>query len=330
MVKNFLKLFFISLLLFAIVSCDDDDSDDIITPPPVENSTFTSENIKEGHVFFNFATEEGVQVLNTDWDLKFEDVHRSPEFFLNPDSLTAHGYAMIYNSGELDLAAVTTIDPDLYTTDPDTTITGDNWYVYDMGSHTLTTKGFVYVFKGVDGTQVKFRLDDYDIGVFMLSYAVYDEGTSTFGDVQSIEVYVSQGKALFSFSGGTLTPTTWDIEMGIILLIEGAPFPMKMPSILQSRNGMVGIKIFEDQEFDDVDPITLADDDFEMDTATDFVIGDQWFDYDGETHRVTSKGHIYAIKTTDGQRGKFKILSYYHEETNVSGHMKIEYLMIEE
>ncbi|RMH71257.1 MAG: hypothetical protein D6675_07165 [Gemmatimonadetes bacterium] len=315
MLKRLLLLLFTLTLTFGFIACDDDDGGDIVGPGDTTNPTFTSNNIKDGSVYFNFRDASYVQVDDDVFDLKFKEISRSPEFFLNDN-------VQIYEAGT-DFDAVTSVDTGMYTDDPDTSITGGNWYNYDFMTHTLSTKGIVYVIKTTRDTHAKMRIDDYDNGVFMIRYALYD-GT-TFGATHQAEVGLVNDEGHFAFVD---VPSQWDIKMGIILLwVEDGGFAgyMNLPGIM--LNDGVGVVTITDQTFEEVDPTTLPESAFQTDTATEYVIGDTWFEYDGETHIVTSRGYTYAVKLADGSRAKFRVLTYYNEETNESGYMKIEYVL---
>lgn len=67
------------------------------------------------------------------------------------------------------------------------------------------------------------------------------------------------------------------------------------------------------------------------DTVSGDIIGsrneaiDRWFNYKWLTHKLTSRGEVYAIRTADGRYAKMRILNYYCKG-DVSGCITIEYV----
>ena len=52
--------------------------------------------------------------------------------------------------------------------------------------------------------------------------------------------------------------------------------------------------------------------------------GVPWYDYDRSTHVLTPRPIVFVIDTTDGFV-KLEFISYYHPETEVSGHMSLRF-----
>jgi hypothetical protein len=49
-----------------------------------------------------------------------------------------------------------------------------------------------------------------------------------------------------------------------------------------------------------------------------------WYNYDSQTHSLSSKEEVYMIQIEADKYTKFQILNYYNED-NVSGHFTIKY-----
>lgn len=320
--KTFFYFALISLLAFAIVGCDDDK--ETVGPDVTDYDTYQSSNIKESAVYYSFDNEAQAHI----WDVKFGAYggFGSPEFYLNPTHLGT-GHVMIYDTGMTDFAAVSELpDEAEMTTDPDTEITGANWYSYNPQNHTTPSNELVYIVKMANDHFVKFQIMDYDHGTntFVLDYALYDANASAFSTSQSTEItHADEEEIYFSFTEGQLeADVAWDVKMCTIYTEVEEGFKVLFPAIVLNREGNVMAKVISEQDFADVDPATVTG--MQTDTDDSYVIGSDWFDYDSNSHFVTSKGHTYVVQTHSGQMGKFQIVNYYNE-SGASGFMKIEY-----
>ncbi len=66
-----------------------------------------------------------------------------------------------------------------------------------------------------------------------------------------------------------------------------------------------------------------------MQTATTYSANkafEGWYDMDGMPPTLTSKNHIYIVKTVDGKYAKMLITSYYDPTSNASGFISFDYL----
>jgi hypothetical protein len=311
-------LFAVSLAFFA--GCSKDDTDPV-TPPVTENPTFSTTNVKNDAVYFSFDAKSEVKM----WDLFFTKVGPSPEFYLNPARL-ANTRVTIYNTTETDFAAVTSFNPAELTVDADTSVSGGNWYDYNMSTHQLTSKGLVYIMQTSGDNIVKFKVDSYDntAGTMTITYAMFNKTATTFGETQTAVVNPAAPGTYFSFSKGAVQNNpNWDIKMTTVLTQpEGSPFPVSFPAVLLNNTNGVLAKSIADREFDAVNATTETG--LTTDVTDVYVIGTDWFNYDMATHRVSSKSQPYVLQTISGKRTKFRILNYYNDN-NESGYIKLEY-----
>lgn len=310
-------LFALSLTMFA--GCSKDETDPV-TPPTTENPTFASTNVKNEAVYFSFDSKNTVEI----WDLVFMKAGPSPEFYLNP-ALLANTHVMIANTAETNFDAVTSFDPAVLNVDADTTISGGNWYNYNMTTHQLTSKGLVYLLQTSGDNVVKFTIDSYDntAGTMTVKYALYNKTSSTFGAAQTAVINPATA-TYFSFAKGAIANNThWDVKLTTILTTpEGSPFPVSFPAVLLNTAGNVKAKAISNKEFAAVNALTETG--LVADMPEMLVIGTDWFNYDQTTHRLSSKNHTYVLETMAAKRTKFRILNYY-DDNNESGHIKLEY-----
>jgi len=316
--KALQKLVIIVLAISVFFACENKKN-------PAKNedgnyATMQTTNIKEGAVYFNFSDEQAVPV----YDLKFGTYNRSPEFYLNP-ALLGEGHLEIYVVEGKDLAEVDTVADASFSTDADTSVSGDGWYNYDFQTHTLSAKQNVYVLKTATGAIYKFQITDYKAdGSYDIKYAAWDAEGNTFGSESTVNVAGSAAaEVFFSFVNGVITPTVWDIKLCIIqTFVPEAGFSMSFPAILlNSEEGVAGT-VVTDQAFADVDKNAVSG--LKLENPEETIVGSDWFDYDSNTHRVVSKDLTYVIQTSGAERVKFHITNYYNED-GVSGFMTLEY-----
>jgi len=83
------------------------------------------------------------------------------------------------------------------------------------------------------------------------------------------------------------------------------------------------------EETNDFDGLGTAPPDmggsYEVDSITS-VFGD-WYDYNGETHELTTRNHVYVLKLDSDSYFKLRITNFYKviEDAPVSGWITIEY-----
>ena len=97
---------------------------------------------------------------------------------------------------------------------------------------------------------------------------------------------------------------------------------VSFPGIMLNTEENVAAKVIDNKSFDAVDAV--AETGLVTDTPVDAVIGTDWFDYNQDNHRVTSKNHTYVLQTAGGKRTKFRVLNYYNS-SNQSGYMTLEF-----
>ncbi|MFZ1683757.1 MAG: HmuY family protein [Candidatus Zixiibacteriota bacterium] len=210
----------------------------------------------------------------------------------------------------------------------------DNWYVYDPVHHTLNNNQNVYTMVDAKGhNYLKFRIDSLvgaamppDMGTVYLTYYYNTTADSKdlSGGTTSVVIPVGMNTVYFDFSAGTVvTPadpkasTDWDLMFSSYNVGQNS-----------GPNGPAGACA----TFYVFDYITPASN---IDAVTDVYAGqaaapmfgdasssvfytnssDNWYNYDGATHQLTSKNYVYLLKT-GGKLYKMQIVSYY---ANVGG-----------
>ncbi len=307
----------LALIALTVMSCDKEDT--IVDQPVTENPTFTSANVKEGAVYYSFDTKQSVPV----WDLVFKSNGPSPDFYLNTLKIGGKQVVGIYSTDLTDFEAVTSANLAQISSDTDVNISGGNWYNYDMNTHQISSKGLVYVVYGASDYMYKFRIEGYTANVYTLKYARYNSSSKTFEAAKTAAVDKTAGEAMFSFAQGLVAEQkNWDVKLTIIPTEIPSAGIFSFPGIMLNSEKNVAAKTITDKQFADVDAAATTG--LVSDTPEAAVIGTDWFNYDQNTHIITSKGHTYVLQTAGGKRTKFRVINYYNND-NQSGYFKIEH-----
>ena len=321
--KQYLNIF--AILAFAvIVSNCSKNSASPVGPGATSNPTFQTSSVKLGSVYFSFDNNaEAPQ-----WDVKFGAYTSPPSPYPVPMLFTNYGklgdsYVTVYNTQQTSLSVVQKVTNPAFKRDTDTSVLGGNWFNYDGITHTLSSKGFVYLVKGSDGVIYKFRIDSQTGNTFALSYAGM-KSDSSWGATQSLNIDFSSGEQYLNFAKGTVTQKPWDIKCTIIM-VPTPIGPMSYPGIEMNGAANVTGKVVDGTAFAAVDPSTVSG--LQADKDTSFVIGTNCLNYDENSHLLNPfANRTFVVSTATGRRAKFQMLSYYNDG-GASGFMKFEYVV---
>lgn len=331
--KRILSLLLMAGVLAFAVGCSDDDDDDNNNPiiPGDESKTaVVNGNSYEDYGTFNLLTEAatvrtGEELDNaTDWHIRFQRTEGSINANLD---LKAINLADTDLEDPTDFEAITElpdIQEDEWFTPGEVRYVMDGWYNYNTETHQVTGTERVFAFRANDGEYYKFMVTSDEVHGANMGQAIVDV-TVTF-DVANGGLYAenpqtvtledtnADGQIFFSFAQGAsievsdpVNSTEWDIWF------DG--FDAKVNSGV-SGPGSAGVYPIY-QEVGTFEELTAKPMDmgasYEVDMA--ITLFDGWYDYSGETHMLSSVGHVYLIKVNDDNVFKLTILSYY-DETN--------------
>lgn len=196
----------------------------------------------------------------------------------------------------------------------------DTWYNYNPQTHELTANQYVYSMVDAEGDNyVKFRVDSIvgagfppDMGTVHITYFYQGTASSTdlSGTLEEAAITVGPGTGYFDFSTGTqVTPadpstsTGWDIAFSDYNCMQNS-----------GPNGPGQCAAFPAYG-ELVDPTDIAG--FTAQPAGAPLFPDipesamtEWYDYNPQTHQLTSKSHVYLIMSS-GLVYKMRIDSYY-------------------
>lgn len=325
------------LLLAALIaaSCSDDKGTN--PPPAPEPGAFTDSTVFDPATGIyttivngsSTTTPQGFSMDNTlsaatSWDIKFKRTY-----------INLNGGASAEEGGIVkgaDLGAVVFDDVVLADTTGlawavDTAkLVIDAWYSYNFQTHQLTPTRYVYTMIDAEGDNyIKCRIDSMvgagmaNPGVVWLSYYYNPtaNATSLNGTIVNGSVNVTSGTGYFDFSTGTqVTPANPATSTGWDLKIEG--YDIKMNGGSNGSGSCMALPFYLTM----TDPTDLASVTMQPpspmfpDFNNSILHGDltddtrNWYDYNGTTHQITSKGHVYVIDTGVNVY-KLKITGYY-------------------
>ncbi|MBD3403924.1 hypothetical protein GF420_13615 [candidate division GN15 bacterium] len=204
----------------------------------------------------------------------------------------------------------------------------DSFYTYDFITHQIEMTGYVYAMLDAEGDNfVKFRVDSItgggappNMGTVWLTYVYQPTANSTdlSGATKTGSVTVGMTEGYFDFSSGSqVTPSTpnnsaeWDLKFAAYEIMQNC-----------GPNGSGSCAVFpaytELGSKDDIDAFAAMPANAQM--FPDFVGSvfngsltdgnELWYDYDGQTHTLSSKSHVYLVRTADAVY-KLEIESYY-------------------
>jgi hypothetical protein len=338
-VKHTRILFLIAILLVGIVGCSSTSNPVASKPANTATSTWVDSTggFWRSHVDassysafagFSFTSKDTVtsgvpKVASSLWDIAF----RRDVIKLNGGTSTNNGGDCIgADLGAVDFTGVTKADSASATWSPDAIAYFiDNWYDYNTLTHALTMNRRVYSMLDASGHHyVKFQIDSLkgagappNMGTVYLTYYYQDtvDSKSLAGAVSHASIAVNGGTGYFKFSSGLqVTPsnpsqsTDWDLAFNSYNVIQN-----------DGPNGPGACAAFFAYttlvDPTDIAGFTLQPSGVPMFPDAPSSALTAWYDYNGTTHQLTSKNHIYLIKT-GGMFYKVRIESYY---TNVGG-----------
>ncbi len=334
MMKRILLTLTASALLLMAFGCSDDD--DVVGPivmPWADTSIqnvagvwttgvdATSEDTATGISFSELTDTSGLVARG--WEMQFQRMVIN----LNSDSGVVGvdlGAVVVFDDVTIsDTAGVTWVE------DQYTSVFAKDWYVYDPSDHSITLNGRVYSGYDAGGeNSYKFQVDSLvgvagpgDMGMVWISYVYQATANSDdlSGTIVTASIDVGMGTGYFDFSTGTqVTPaepstsTGWDLVFNDYTIFQnceqtGGGSGTAFPSYTQMIDGTDlselathpgGAQFFAD---------------YTSSVFNGSLVGDDvWYDYNGVTHTLTSKSHVYLVKI-DETIYKLRIDGYYDE-----------------
>ncbi|MFH1686725.1 MAG: HmuY family protein [bacterium] len=333
MYKQTLFMITVVAMLVVVIGCSDDDNG--VTP---DNNTTPGQSFTinasghDNYSHFSFTTGDTV-AAGSDWHLAF----RREAVKLN-GGMSGDGGVEGCNLQGVAFDSVTMADTTGASWEADNIdYFIDQWYTYNSQTHQLAANQWVYSMVDAEGDNyLKFRVDSMvgaaqppDMGTVWITYFYQSVANSRdlAGTTSQASITVGPGTGYFDFSSGSqVTPadpavsTDWDIAFHSYNLMQNSG-----PNGSGDCAGFFAWSELTDPT--DIDGFTTQPSGAPMFGDIPHSTMTEWYDYDGQTHRLTSKGDCYLIKVDDSTIFKLKIDSYYTSVGGapVSGYITITY-----
>jgi hypothetical protein len=330
---KFVSLVVVILSTLILWGCSTNENEPIAPDPNIEPLKLT---VTYDEVYYiNFTEKSVVEIsdplLENDWDISLDILTR---IHLNGGS-SAPGpvYAVKIEGIEYeDLKSAPEVT--YHTDDQNGGYIGENWYFYDITSHSVSPLDHYYVIRAGDGEFYKFKISDavftsrtdgeLTIYIEKISAPASYETQSTVGRTLTTEITLSTVETIYfnlkeaksvEVANEDLS-TEWDIKTSYLTVhINGGT----------SGPGPCSAAMFEDIEFDSL--LTIPTEGFVTDDSTSaLAIGDSWYSYNPMTHTLSPLANVYVIKTVDGNHAKIEFIAKdFSSEAEGKAIMKLHY-----
>jgi hypothetical protein len=215
----------------------------------------------------------------------------------------------------------------------------DEWYTYDQNMHRLAPSDYVYIMKDAVGGYVKFQVDGIEhpgmppnMGTISIQY-IYSGSSPVFdGQPDTLTFDGSGGGPIYiDFSAGSVTnppdpanSLDWDLAF--------VNYEVHQNATIFGIGACGTYEVWQDQ----TDPTDFSETQ-EAPTVPQAYFADQfgsvmsdWYNYNGDTHVLTSKNHVYVIRN-NGHYYKLQIITYYRDigGNPVSGYYTFRWLELQ-
>ncbi len=203
----------------------------------------------------------------------------------------------------------------------------DEWYSYNPQTHALSPTQNVYIMKDATGNYVKFQVISMvnpgmppNMGTVSIQY-IYSGSSPNFTGAPDTLTFDGSGTVYVDFSSGAIvtpanpaTSTDWDLAF--------TNYEVHQNATVFGPGSAGTYEIWTDQTVPTDFNETLS-----APTAPQAYFADElgsvmtdWYSYNGQTHTLTSKQHVYVIQT-GAHYYKLQIITYYKDVggTPVSG-----------
>lgn len=322
-----MKALLISLTLAGLLffGCEKDDT--TVTPVTPTSKTFTSANVKNGPVYFSFATGDTTASSGA-WDLKLsnglfssDDSTNSypfPGITLNPSAAVMAKFVDGTKYEDVNASAVTGLAADntgFFTYTTRRLHSGPFYFSFDTGDTTTSTgnwdvkmfrdpnNNFFPTFalnrtKGVQAKMLDTTASFQTLNQFFVSGLAGDPNDSTYT--------IGQGCFSYDTTSHLLSPYT--NRVFVIKTAAGSIVKVRNLGYYNSASASGYVK-FE----------------YYNKKKENYAIGTNCLSYNGSTHILSPyTNRTFVVKTAAGATAKFKMLTYYNE-ANASGFMKFQY-----
>jgi hypothetical protein len=311
-----LSIIVLSLSLSLFFGCSTNENEPIAPNPPGEPMKLT---VTYDQVYYlNFIDQSVVEIsdplIEKDWDISVDILTR----------ITLNGGASA--PGKVYATKIEGIAYEELKNAPDVTYMtddqnggyiGENWYFYDITTHSVSPLDHFYVIQANDGEFYKFIISD---AVFTsrtdgeLTFYIEKitapssyELQSTVGRTLTTEITLSATEPLyFNIKEARMVEVSdesssldWDLKTSYLTVqLNGGT----------SGSGSCAAKMYDNVEFDSLE-IIPTDGYVQDDSSTNLAIGDSWYSYNPMTHTLSTVPNVYVVKTVDGNYAKLEFIA---------------------
>jgi hypothetical protein len=310
-------------LVLLMAACTRDNTTEPTDPAGTDG--FLTQNIKDAPTYFSIAKKE---VVNT-FDLIFVNEARAVSLLLN-GGVSGSAGVTAKNIGAVDFSASANVDTGFVADVADAMVIGETWYNYDFTTHTLTSKGDVYLIKAFDYNVYKMKIENFGAEGFSISYSLVDADGKPI-DVKTATIAAAEGApGRFSLvAGDVIEKDEWDVAfLTVSLYVPEFGGSIQNPGMRVNSAAGAKIATVENMNYDDIKsvPAGLS---YVMDEGDSLAIGDKVLIYNPTNHRLTPPEIVYIVETVDGAFAKVQVTSYYDPESGESGVMNFRASLLE-
>jgi hypothetical protein len=196
----------------------------------------------------------------------------------------------------------------------------DNYYVYNTQTHQLDMTRIVYAMRDAEGRYMKVQFTEIygggappAMGNYVVKYVHNPSGTDLSGTGVSDTVDGSAGIFYYDFSAGMATAPAdpqnsldWDIKVSSYDVFLNSSFSGIGDAAANPAYWLIDMA--DSSDFDAYsEAISVPQAYFQDQEGSVFT---DWYDYDGATHTLSSKGHVYLVMV-GGSTYKLEIETWY-------------------
>jgi hypothetical protein len=310
--------FSLMVLVFLISSCSTNENDPIVSDDPESDPILLTVNAAEIY-HISLSQKKTVDVvdplLENSWDICIDNL---THITVNGGS-TAPGKVYVHKIETEDYSQVKAAPDGMYATDTQKNgaVIGENWYFYDVSTHSVSPLDYVYIIKTSEGEYYKFRISEtvftsrtdgeLKILIDKVPAPAAPEFQDPSGRIRTAVFTLSADKiTYFQLSKGEEVEITnpassneWDISSDFVTLsMNGGT----------SGPGQAGAILDQETVLDSISSAPV--DGYVMDDSTQskMAIGDAWYNYDFMTHSLSAYDYSWVLKTASGKYAKLEFV----------------------
>ena len=309
-----------SLAIFVLImsSCSTNENDPIITDDPESDPIALTVNAAEIY-HISLSQKKTVDVvdplLENSWDISIDNL---THITVNGGS-TAPGKVYVHKVETEDYSQVKAAPDGMYSTDTQKNgaVIGENWYFYDVSTHSVSPLDHVYIIKTSDGEYYKFRISESvftsrtDGELKILIDKVPAPAAAEFQDpsgrMRTAVFTLSADKiTYFQLSKGEevevanpASSNNWDISSDFVTIsMNGGT----------SGSGQASAILDQETALDSIESAPAEGYVIDDSTNSKMAIGDAWYNYDFMTHSLSAHNYSWVLKTANGKYAKLEFV----------------------